>query len=68
MNLRRVSAFQGSLKQETGNERISTDKCVVSCDLHQALHIPNLTVDLALYLRKAWVYNLGLHSGYTVKF
>lgn len=62
LHLRRASALQDNLKQETENARISKDICVISFDLQQALPVPNLTVGPAFYLRKAWVYNLGIHD------
>ena len=62
LHLRKAAALQDSLKQETENAKASKDICVVSFDLQQALPVPNLTVGPAFYLRKAWVYNLGIHD------
>nr|CAI5857658.1 unnamed protein product [Callosobruchus analis] len=34
----------------------------MSFDLQQALPVPDLMVGKAFYLRKAWIYNMGIHN------
>ncbi|CAH1984379.1 unnamed protein product [Acanthoscelides obtectus] len=62
LHQRRAEAMQQSLKRETEYAKISGDTYVITFDLQQALPVPNLTVGPAFYLRKAWVYNLGIHD------
>ena len=62
LHQRRAEAMQQNLKAETANAQSSTDLCVISFDLQQALPVPNLSVGPAFYLKKAWVYNLGIHD------
>lgn len=63
----RAAALQNSLKEEIEKAKTTNDTLVLTFDLQQALPVPNLTVGPAFYLRKAWVYNLGLHDCLTDK-
>lgn len=65
---RRAEAMQTDLKTAIQlSTEISEGVDVISFDLQQALPIPQLTVGKAFYLRKAWMYNLGIHEGRTGK-
>lgn len=61
LHQRRAEAMQKSLKDEV-ELAASRDTYIISFDLQQALPVPNLTTGPAFYLRKAWVYNLGIHD------
>lgn len=58
---RRAEAMQTSLKDAVSLAE-SQDTYIISFDLQQALPVPNLTTGPAFYLRKAWIYNLGIHD------
>lgn len=58
---RRAEAAQKSLKDEVEHAK-SRDTYILSFDLQQALPVPDLTTGPAFHLRKAWVYNLGIHD------
>ena len=58
----RQAAMQKNLKAEMESAKTNRDKIVLSFDLQQTLPTPNLTVGPAFYLRKAWIYNLGVHN------
>lgn len=62
LHQRRAEVMQTSLKNEIENAKLTGDICVITFDLQQALPVPNLTVGPAFYLRKSWVYNLGVHD------
>nr|CAH7734334.1 unnamed protein product [Callosobruchus chinensis] len=62
LHQRRAEAMQASLKAETEEAKKGNQKLVISFDLQQALPMPDLTVGKAFYLRKAWMYNLGVHN------
>lgn len=61
LHLRRVEAMKNTLKDEI-KWTSSKDTYILSFDLQQALPVPSLTTGPAFYLRKAWVYNLGIHD------
>lgn len=61
LHLRRAEAMKNTLKDEI-KWTASKDTYILSFDLQQALPVPSLTTGPAFYLRKAWVYNLGIHD------
>jgi hypothetical protein len=61
LHLRRAEAMKDTLKNEI-KLAASKDTYILSFDLQQALPVPSLTTGPAFYLRKAWVYNLGIHD------
>lgn len=64
LHQRRAEAMQTNLKLEIQRSKTENSlTSVISFDLQQALPIPQLTVGKAFYLRKAWMYNLGIHDG-----
>lgn len=67
LHQRRAEAMQKSLKDDRETSKTAKDTLVLCFDLQQALPVPNLTVGKAFYLRKAWVYNLGIHDCTTGK-
>lgn len=58
----RAKAMQDFLKLETERSKNTTNVCVISFDLQQAMPIPKLTTGPAFYCRKVWLYNLGVHD------
>lgn len=62
LHQRRAEAIQANMKQEIDEAMRLNKKLVLSFDLQQALPIPDLTVGKAFYLRKAWLYNIGVHN------
>lgn len=67
LHQRRAEAMQTNMKTEIDQARKENNIHVISFDLQQALPIPDLTVGKAFYLRKAWMYNLGVHNCNTGK-
>ncbi|XP_072387218.1 uncharacterized protein [Diabrotica undecimpunctata] len=62
LHQRRAQAMQDLMKKDTEEAKATGNAMVISFDLQQAMPVPNLTVGAAFYLRKAWVYNLGIHD------
>ncbi|XP_072390087.1 uncharacterized protein [Diabrotica undecimpunctata] len=62
LHQRRAQAMQDLMKNDTEEAKATGNAMVISFDLQQAMPVPNLTVGAAFYLRKAWVYNLGIHD------
>ncbi|CAH2002700.1 unnamed protein product [Acanthoscelides obtectus] len=58
----RAKAMRNLLKLETDRSKSTTNVCVISFDLQQAMPIPKLTTGPAFYCRKVWLYNLGVHD------
>lgn len=67
LHQRRAEAMQTNMKNEIQRSKNENDLEVICFDLQQALPIPQLTVGKAFYLRKIWMYNLGIYDGKTGK-
>lgn len=62
LHQRRAEAMRDSLKNEIVRAKTDGNIAIISVDLQQALPVPNVTTGPAFYLRKLWVYNLGIHD------